>query len=49
MKANVAAAYKVRYGSTGPVTVDQFIASTSSKPFVVNPTTPVTPISIRSR
>ncbi|HTH51519.1 MAG TPA: hypothetical protein VL501_06280, partial [Pyrinomonadaceae bacterium] len=43
MKDNVASAYKVRYGATGPVTVDQFIASTSTKPFV-NPTTPVTPI-----
>jgi hypothetical protein len=44
MKQNVADAYKVRYGATGPMTVDAFIASAVAKPFV-NPTTPIAPIS----
>jgi hypothetical protein len=44
MKQNVADAYKVRYGATGPMTVDAYIASTTGKPFV-NPTTPIAPIS----
>ncbi|MFL6375183.1 MAG: hypothetical protein ACJ73D_10995 [Pyrinomonadaceae bacterium] len=43
MKNMVAQVFKVRYGTTAPVTVDQWISSAVAKPFP-DPTTPVTPI-----
>ncbi len=42
MKANVEAAYKVRFGNT--TGMDQWVATAVAKPFV-NPQTPITPIS----
>ena len=43
MKNTIDQVFKVRYGTTPPMSEDQWIASTVTKPFV-DPTTPVQPV-----